>query len=116
MVQIKLTKHCGRELVESIHSGKEWHKRRIQMERRIYSSSDGEQMNAAEAQLRAKGLDESVQHLVDILDGYFQVNLGVPVTVAAIVKLIEAQPGLKWLSLAELEYRKIEAENTAAAV
>ena len=85
------------------------------MERRIYSSSDGEHMNKAEEQLRAKGLNEEVQRIVDILDGYFQANRGVPVTVQNVVKIIEAQPNLKWLSPAHLEYNRAAAENPQAA-
>jgi hypothetical protein len=74
---------------------------------RIYSSRDIEQINEAEKQLRARGLDESVQRLADLTDEFFQTNRGVLVTVAAIVKLIESQPGLKWLSMANLEYLKV---------
>jgi hypothetical protein len=85
------------------------------MERRNYSSQEIEQVNKAEEILRAKGLDEGNERIVDLLDGYFQANRAVPATVQAIVKLIEAQPGLKWLSAAELEYRRIAAENPAAA-
>jgi hypothetical protein len=85
------------------------------MERRNYSSKEIEQVNKAEEILRAKGLDEGTERIVDLLDGYFQTNRAVPVAVEAIVKLVEAQPGLKWLSAAELEYRRIAAENPAAA-
>jgi len=80
-----------------------------------YTAQDIEQVNRAEEQLRAKGLDEGTERIVDLLDRYFQANQAVPVTAAAIVKLVEAQPGLKWLSAAELEYRRIAAENPAAA-
>ena len=85
------------------------------MELRIYSSSDGEQMNVADAQLHARGLDESNERVVDIIDSYFQTYRSAPVKADTIVKLIEATPGLKWLSAAELEYRKIAATNPAAA-
>jgi hypothetical protein len=84
-------------------------------ERRQYAAQDIEQIQTAEEQLRAKGLDEGNERIADLLDGHFQTNRAVPVTVAAIFKLIEAQPGLKWLSPAELEYRRIAAENPAAA-
>jgi hypothetical protein len=84
-------------------------------ERREYPAQDIEQVNKAEEQLRAKGLDEGSQRIVDLLDAYFQSNPSIPVTVANVVKLVEAQPGLKWLSPAELEYRRIAAENPAAA-
>jgi hypothetical protein len=85
------------------------------MERRTYSSQELEQVNKAEQMLHAKGLDEGSERIADLLDGYFQTNRAVPVTVEAIVKLVEAQPGLKWLSPAELEYRRIAAVNPAAA-
>jgi hypothetical protein len=84
-------------------------------ERRQYTAEDIEQIQRAEEQLRAKGLDEGNERIADLLDGYFQTNRAVPVTVPAIFKLIEAQPGLKWLSPAELDYRRIAAENPAAA-
>lgn len=85
------------------------------MERRNYSSKEIEQVNKAEEILHAKGLDEGSERIVDLLDGHFQNNRVVPVTVEAIVKLVEAQPGLKWLNPVELDYRRIAAENTAAA-
>ena len=72
-------------------------------------------MSVAEQQLRARGLDEGNERVVDVLDGYFQANRAVPVTAEAIVKLVEAQLGLKWLSPAELEYRRVAAENPTAA-
>jgi len=84
------------------------------MERRIYSEQDIQQVNQAEQQLRARGLDEPVERIVDVLDGYFQANRS-PVTVEIVVKLIEAQPGLKWLTPAELEYHRVAAENPVAA-
>ncbi len=77
------------------------------MELRIYSSSDGAQMNAAEAQLRAKGLAEGEERVVEVIDNHFQTYRSSPVTTDAIVKLIEATPGLRWLTPAELEYRKV---------
>jgi hypothetical protein len=83
--------------------------------RREYTAQDIEQVNQAEAQLRAKGLDEQDQRIVDIVDAFFQANRGIPVTVAVIVKAIEAQPGLKWLSHANLEYNRVAAENPVAA-
>src|SRR6266699_2644922 len=85
------------------------------MELRIYTSTDGKQMNEAEAQLRARGLDEGEERIVEIIDSYFQMYRSTPVTAATVVKLIESTPGLKWLSAAELEYRKIAAANPAAA-
>jgi len=72
-------------------------------------------MNEAEAQLRARGLDEGEERIVEIIDSYFQMYRSTPVTAATVVKLIESTPGLKWLSAAELEYRKIAAANPAAA-
>src|SRR5437879_1643049 len=83
--------------------------------RREYTAQEIEQINAAEAQLRARGLDEPNERVVDILDSYFQKYRSSPVTSDAIVKLIEAQPGLKWLSAAELEYHKIASANPQAA-
>jgi hypothetical protein len=85
------------------------------MERRIYSDQDIQQVNQAEKELRAKGLDEQGQRIGDLIDDFFQTNRGVPVTVPAIFKLIEAQPGLKWLTPAQLEYNKIAAANPQAA-
>src|SRR6267378_4079429 len=82
--------------------------------RREYTAQEIEQVNQAEKELRARGLDEPYQRLGALTDEYFQGNRGIPVTVASVVKLIEAQPGLKWLSQAELEYRKIAAANPAA--
>jgi hypothetical protein len=83
--------------------------------RREYTAQEIEQVNVAEQHLRARGLDEGSERVVDVLDGYYQANRAIPVTAEAIVKLLEAQPGLKWLSPAELEYRRIAAENPAAA-
>src|SRR6266849_3222100 len=84
--------------------------------RREYTAQEIEQITAAEAQLRAKGLaEEETQRVVDILDSYFQMYRSTPVTVAAVVKLTEVHPGLKWLTPEELKYRKIAAENPAAA-
>ncbi len=83
--------------------------------RREYNAQEIEQVNVAEQQLRAKGLDEGNERVVDVLDGYYQANRAIPVTAEAIVKLLEAQPGLKWLSPAEAEHRRIAAENPAAA-
>src|SRR6267378_5416186 len=77
------------------------------MELRIYSSSDGAQMTAAETQLRAKGLGEQEERLVEIIDNHFQKYRSSPVTADAIVKLIEATPGLRWLTPAESEYWKV---------
>ncbi len=85
------------------------------MERRIYTAKDGEQMNQAEAHLRARGLDEQEERIVDIIDGHFQMYRSTPVTVTAVVKLIESQTGLKWLTPAELEYRKTASVNPQAA-
>jgi hypothetical protein len=85
------------------------------VEQRIYTAQDGEQMSKSEELLRAKGLDESNERIVDIIDGYFQVHRNVSVTAEAIVKLVEAQSGLKWLSAAQLEYNKIAAENPQAS-
>jgi hypothetical protein len=85
------------------------------MERRIYSDQDIQQVNQAEKELSAKGLDEQGQRIGDLIDDFFQTNRGVPVTVPAIFKLIEAQPGLKWLTPAQLEYNKIAAANPQAA-
>ena len=82
---------------------------------RIYTAQDGEQMNQAEAQLRANGLNDSEERIVGVIDAFYTANRGVPVTEAGIIKLIEATPGLQWASQAELEYRKIAAENPAAA-
>ena len=83
--------------------------------RREYTAQEIEQVSVAEQQLRARGLDEGNERVVDVLDGYFQANRAVPVTAEAIVRLVEAQPGLKWLSPAELEYRRVAAENPTAA-
>ena len=83
--------------------------------RREYTAQEIEQVNVAEQQLRARGLDEGTQRIVDLLDAYFQSNPSIPVTVATVAKLVEAQQGLKWLSAAELEYRRIAAENPTAA-
>jgi len=85
------------------------------MELRIYSSSDGAQMNAAEAELRAKGLAEQEERVVEIIDSYFQKYRSSPVTSDTIVRLIVSTPGLRWLSAAELEYNRTAAENPAAA-
>jgi len=85
------------------------------MELRIYSSQDGAQMNAAEVQLRAKGLAEGEERVVEIIDNYFQRYRSAPVTADAIVKLIESTQGLKWLSREQLEYNRVAAENPAAA-
>jgi len=84
-------------------------------DRREYTGRDVEQVNRAEQELRARGLDESNERVVELVDHYFQTNRGVSVMAEAIVKLVEAQPGFKWLSQAELEYRKIASENPAAA-
>jgi hypothetical protein len=83
--------------------------------RREYTAQEIEQVNVAEQQLRARGLDEGSERVVDVLDGYYQANRAISVTAEAIVKLLEAQPGLKWLGPAELEYRRVAAENPAAA-
>jgi len=83
--------------------------------RREYTAKDVEQINEAELHLRARGLDEENQRIVDLIDQHFQANLTVAVTAVNVIKLVEAQPGLKWLSPAELDYRRIAAENPAAA-
>ncbi len=75
--------------------------------RREYTAQELEQTTRAEELLRARGLDEGQERIVDIIDGYFQTYRSSPVTADAIVKLIEAQPGLKWQTPAELEYRKV---------
>jgi hypothetical protein len=84
-------------------------------ERRIYSEQDMQEVTKGEELLRAKGLNESNERIVDLLDKHFQANRALPVTATAISQLIQAQPGLKWLSPAELEFRRIAAENPAAA-
>jgi len=75
--------------------------------RREYTAQEIEQVNQAEKELRAKGLDEPAQRLGALTDEYFQANKGIPVTVAAVAKLIESQPGLRWISLAQVEYLKV---------
>src|ERR1700674_4982664 len=85
------------------------------MTRREYTAPEIEQVNVAEQQLRARGLDEQSERIGIILDGYFQTNRSVPVTAEAVVKLVESQPGLKWLSQANLEYNRVAAENPQAA-
>jgi hypothetical protein len=85
------------------------------MEPRIYNIQDGQQMDKAEQELRAKGLNEPSERFVDIIDGYFQANRNISVTAEAIVKLVEAQPGLNWFSAAQLEYNNIAAQNPQAA-
>lgn len=84
-------------------------------EGRIYTEQDIQEVTKAEELLRAKGLNESNERIVDLFDAYFQTNRALPVTATAICQLIQAQPGLKWLSAAELEFRRIAAENPAAA-
>ncbi len=83
--------------------------------RREYTAQELEQTTRAEELLRARGLDEGQERIVDIIDSHFQMYRATPVTAEFIVKLIEAQPGLKWLSAAELEYNRTAAENPAAA-
>jgi len=72
-------------------------------------------MNEAEAQLRTRGLAEGEERVVEIIDSYFQTYRSAPVTTDTIVKLIEATPGLRWLSQAELEYKRVAAVNPQAA-
>src|SRR6266576_983351 len=83
--------------------------------RREYTAQELEQTTRAEALLRARGLDEPNERVVDILDSYFQTYRSTPVTEASVVKLIEAQPSLKWLTPAELEYKRVAAVNPQAA-
>ncbi len=87
---------------------------------RQYTTQDVQQIDQACVALRENGFDtftqDGVQRNADLLDKYFQQNPNVPVTVANIYKLVEAQKAnFKWLSPAESEYRKAEAENPAAA-
>src|SRR6266403_246827 len=83
--------------------------------RREYTAQEIEQVNQAEKELRARGLDEPYQRLGALTDDYFQMYRSAPVTVSSVTKLIEAQPDLKWLTPAELEYKRVAAENPAAA-
>jgi hypothetical protein len=82
---------------------------------REYTAQDIEQVAQAEKQLQARGLDEPDQRIADILDGYFRKNRGVSVTVQNVVKIIEATPGLKWLSAAENAWRQTAQQNPALA-
>ncbi len=83
--------------------------------RREYTAQELEQTTRAEELLRARGLDEPNERVVDILDSYFQTYRSTPVTEASVVKLIEAQPSLKWLTPAELDYKRAAAVNPQAA-
>lgn len=85
------------------------------MTRREYTAKEIEEVNGAEELLRAKGLDEGTERVVQIIDGYFQTNRSVPVTAEVIIKLIVSQLGLRWASAAELEYRRVASENLTAA-
>src|SRR6266576_4018936 len=83
--------------------------------RREYTAQELEQTTRAEELLRARGLDEPNERVVDILDSYFQTYRSPPVTEASVVKLIEAQPSLEWLTPAELDYKRAAAVNPQAA-
>src|SRR6266436_8446418 len=77
---------------------------------RQYTEADLQQVNEAQEKLRAKGLtDDQFQQAIDLLREYFEANPGVPITSANVVQFVEAQPGLKWLTPAELEFRNLSA-------
>lgn len=87
---------------------------------RTYTRQEMEQLDQAVQNLRDNGFDnlteDGVQHNADLLDKYFQQNPNVPVTIQNVYKAVEAQKtSFKWLSPSELEYRKIAADNPAAA-
>lgn len=85
-------------------------------QKREYAAQDIPEFDEAEKQLAANGLDVKATRSIDLIDEFFQNHRNLPVTVANIYRAVEERKNeFVWFSPAELEYRRIAAENPAAA-
>jgi hypothetical protein len=86
---------------------------------RTYTEQDQQALTEAEIVLHKRGLDlygAGAQHNGEAVINYFEQNPTVRVTAQNVVAFVNANKQLfKWVSPAESEYRKVAAENPAAA-
>src|ERR1700730_2797234 len=83
--------------------------------RRQYSDVDGKQFDEAEKQLAANRLDvkgPGASHNLDLIDGFFQKNRSVPVSVVNIFRAVEERKTeFKWLSPSQADWYQLAQES-----